>query len=179
MGKDARMQIQQKDKEFMQYLYDMFKPLGFVGSEPKEYKPINKESGKTYLVYQLTTCSLPFTVELFELWYKPVDNKRVKIKPLNIENLLTPITFAYMLAGDGSYNKTQGTIQISTHSFEPFQVDAIRRALLDNFEIETTRVSGGKEKDQYIIRIPKRELTKVQGIVSPHIPSMMKYRIGL
>jgi hypothetical protein len=47
MGKDARMQIQQKDKEFMQYLYDMFKPLGFVGSEPKEYKPINKESGKT------------------------------------------------------------------------------------------------------------------------------------
>jgi len=46
-GKDARMQIQQKDKEFMQYLYDMFKPLGFVGSEPKEYKPINKESGKT------------------------------------------------------------------------------------------------------------------------------------
>jgi hypothetical protein len=32
MGQYARMQIQQKDKEFMQYLYDMFKPLGFVGS---------------------------------------------------------------------------------------------------------------------------------------------------
>jgi|SRR3954469_1930873 exopolysaccharide biosynthesis protein len=31
-GKDARMQIQQKDKEFMQYLYYMLKPLGLVGS---------------------------------------------------------------------------------------------------------------------------------------------------
>ena len=65
--------------------------------------------------------------------------------------------YAGSFGGDGSYNKTQGAIQISTHSFEPFQVDAIRRALLDNFEIETTRVSGGKGKDQYIIRIPKRE----------------------
>lgn len=79
MGKEARMQIQQKDKEFMQHLYNMFKPLGFVGSEPKEYKPIHKESGKTFLIYQLTTCTLPFFTELFELWYKTVDNKKYKV----------------------------------------------------------------------------------------------------
>ena len=81
---------------------------------------------------------------------------------------------------------------VQSYSFQPLEIDALRGALLDNFEIETTRVLGGgfskelrrlkncgKGEDQYIIRIPKRELTKVQGIVSPHIPSMMKYRIGL
>lgn len=125
--------------------------------QTKEYHYFNKETGKTYTSYQLTTCTLPFLTELLELWYKPVEGKRIKVIPLNIADLLTPICFAYWLAGDGSYNKTQGAIQISTHSFEPFQVDAIRRALLDNFEIETTRVSGGKGKDKYIIRIPKRE----------------------
>jgi len=57
MGKNARMQMMQKDKEFVQHLYDIFKPLGLVGSEPKEYKYVNKESGKTYLGYQLTTCT--------------------------------------------------------------------------------------------------------------------------
>jgi hypothetical protein len=87
MGQYARMQIQQKDKEFMQHLYNMFKPLGFVGSEPEEYQPIHKESGKTYLIYQLKTCTLPFFTELFELWYKAVDNKRVKTIPFNIGNL--------------------------------------------------------------------------------------------
>jgi hypothetical protein len=157
MGQDARMQMMQKNEQFVRHLYDMYKPLGFVGSEPKEYLYFNKETGKTYTGYQLTTCTLPFFTELFELWYKPVGDKRIKVIPLNVADLLTPICFAYWLAGDGSYNKTQGAIQISTHSFQPLEIDALRGALLDNFEIETTRVLGGKGEDQYIIRIPKRE----------------------
>jgi len=41
----------------------------------------------------------------------------------------------------------------------------------------TINSAGNKSKDQY--RIPKRELPKLQGLVQPHIPSMMGYRVGL
>jgi hypothetical protein len=46
--------------------------------------------------------------------------------------------------------------------------------------IESTRNAAGiKGKGQYIIRIPKREVGKVQELVKPYIPSSMAYRVGL
>lgn len=49
-----------------------------------------------------------------------VDGKFVKVLPeSNIAELLTPVTLAYWLAGDGHFVKREGSIQIATHSFTP------------------------------------------------------------
>lgn len=51
--------------------------------------------------------------------------------------------------------------------------------LLEKYNIESTRVSNGKGKEQYIIRIPKREVTKVKILVEPFMAPSMRYRVGL
>jgi len=69
--------------------------------------------------------------------------------------------------------KKQGSIEISTHSYTGSEVERLRAALLKNFNIESTRVSGGvKGKDQYRIRIPKREVAKVKDLVAAHLPCL-------
>ncbi len=70
-----------------------------------------------------------------------------------------------------AFSKIQGAIQIATNSFSPAEVDLLRAALLHNFNIESTRVVANKAKEQFIIRIPKREVPKVKKLVKPHIPS--------
>lgn len=86
---------------------------------------------------------------------------------------------AYWLSGEWHYNKRDGCIETATHSFTPSEVDTLRAALLKNFNIESTRCLYNKNKEQSIIRIPKREVIKVQHIVKPHIPTIMRYRVGL
>jgi len=44
---DARMAIKQKDKEFVDHLYDIVAPLGIIGSGPKEFSYYDKRTGKT------------------------------------------------------------------------------------------------------------------------------------
>jgi hypothetical protein len=123
---------------------------------------------------------MPFFTELYSNWYTKVDGKTVKILPFNIFQILTPRAFAYWLAGDAHYDKTQGVIIICTDSFTISEVDQLREILLTKYDIETTRVlSGSKSRDQYRIRIARREVIKVQNTVRDFFPSMMKHRVGL
>jgi len=50
---------------------------------------------------------------------------------------------------------------------------------LDKYGIHSTRPAGNKAKEQYQIRIPKREIPKVQCLVSEHFPHSMRDRVGL
>jgi len=52
-------------------------------------------------------------------------------------------------------------------------------ALNSDIGIHTTRIVANKAKEQYRIRIPKREVPKVQQLVRGHIPSTMSSRAGL
>ena len=115
--------------------------------------------------------------------YKSGGSKR---EASNIAELLTPRAFAFWLASDSHYHKRDCCIQISTDSFTLSEVDLLRSLLLDKLNIESTRNANGRGKDQYIIRIPKREVPaptysgcKVQEFVEPFMPHSMRYRVGL
>jgi len=58
-------------------------------------------------------------------------------------------------------------------------VDLLRTILLEQYGIHSTRILSGMAKGQYKIRMPKREVGKLQGLVSPFMPPMMLYRVGL
>ena len=66
-------------------------------------------------------------------------------------------------------------ITISTESLTAAEVDQLRSILLYKFGIESTRNVKNQEKGQYRIRIQKREVPKVQSLVSPHMPPSMCY----
>jgi hypothetical protein len=55
----------------------------------------------------------------------------------------------------------------------------LRSVLLQNFHIESTRNVKNKAKEQYLIRIPKREVAKLQALVSDYMTPSMRYRVGL
>jgi hypothetical protein len=107
------------------------------------------------------------------------EGKKGKIEPSNIAELLTPVALAYWVSGDGCLDKSRGMKRSDTHSFTVKEVDILRSALLKNLNVESARNTHNAAKEQYIIRIPKREVTKLQDIVTTHMPASMKYRAGL
>jgi len=179
-GNDAHMKIHQKDKAFVEHLWNMFISIALVGAAAKLCSHLDKRNGKTTYSYQFATFTLPYFTGLFNQWYKLVNGKKLKVIPANIAELLTPRAFAYWIAGDGTFSKRHSVIQIATNSFSPEEIDLLRAVLLECYDIDSSRVlSGNKGRDQYIIRIPRRELAKVQDLIQCHMPPMMLYRIGL
>lgn len=184
------MIIGQKDKSFVDHLWVLFDSIRIVGAGPREHYYLDKRTGKTYISYHFETYTHPYLTELHHDWYKKVNGKNFKVLPLNIAERVwpltlrpsarpTPIALAYWLAGDSHFDKRDGSIVIATQSFTPSEVDLLRSILLNNLNIESTRTVANKGKEQYKIRIPKREVGKLQQIVKPYIPPMMAYRVGL
>jgi len=158
----------------------MFNSIGIVGAAARFNTHLDKRNGNTTYSYLFFTFTLPYFTSLFNQWYKVIDGKTVKVIPANIGELLSPCAIAYWFAGDGSFHKRYSVIQVATNSFSPEEIDLLRAVLLERYDINSTRVlSGNKGRDQYIIRIPRRELGKVQDLIQCHMPATMLYRIGL
>jgi hypothetical protein len=176
---NARVHIEQQDESFVCILWNLFDSIGLVGAPPKLRNRTDKKRGLSWTAFSFATFTHPFFTELHKIWYKNVEGKAVKVLPSNIAELLTPVAIAFLLSGDGSYCKSTGRITICTDSFTAEEVDCLRSIFLDQFGIETTRIRNGHRDDQYVIRIPKREVPKVQQLVQSHLPAMMRYRVGL
>jgi hypothetical protein len=176
---NANLQIKQKDKEFVDHLYEKLQDCGVAAGEPKTSTCTHPKTGNTHSAFYFDSRCLPFFTGLHNLWYNRVEGKNIKVVPSNISSILTPRAFAYWLSGDGHFDKSQGSIVLCTDSFTSAEVDRLRTALLSNLNIGSTRCATNKAKQQYRIRIPKREVPKVQSLVKLHIPSSMAYRVGL
>lgn len=76
-------------------------------SEPTPWPNFEKTNIKP-TQYWFGSKQLPFLSKLHLLWYINVKGKRKKILPKNIEEMLTPISIAHWIMGDGyfEYNKT-------------------------------------------------------------------------
>jgi hypothetical protein len=168
--KDARLKVQQKDQGFVYNLWQLFQTRGVVGAVSYLITQFDKTTGKTFCSYAFFTYTLPYFTELNNLWYIRVDGKFVKVLPPHIGESLTPLALAYFITGAGWYCKSTGRISLSTDSFSPAEVKQLRSILLEKLNIESTRISNGKGKEQYFIDIPKRELPKVKSLVKAHIP---------
>lgn len=80
------------------------------------------------------------------------------------------------MSSDGSCCKRNGVVIISTDSMTPSEVNQIRSILLVKYDIHSTRIANGKGKDQYRYRIPTVGVPKLQALVAPHIPPLMRSR---
>lgn len=180
-GHKRCLRIKQKDKAFVYYQYNIFKPLGIVGAEPNSFTDFVKPSGNIRTAYYFTTVTLPLFSELHKQWYKQVDGKNIKILPDNILDFITPISIAYWLAGDGSFHKRDGSVTIATNSFTKEEIENLIHIFNTKFLIKATinSMCNAKGEKQYVIRISKRSIPDLQNLVKPHIPPMMAYRVGL
>jgi len=91
----------------------------------------NKQE-KMYSSISLTTMQLPCFTVLRSLWYK----ETIKIIPLNIQELLTPIALAHWIMGDGS--KQNEGLHLSVYAFSQTNVDLLTDALKNRYDLHCT-----------------------------------------
>ena len=148
---------------------------------------INRQNRK--IVYSFQTLSLPFFTSLYKDWYKSINNKNIKMLPLNLDSLFTPLAFAFLIMGDGSWDNStsssssrgRGRIILHLNNFTKFEVNRIQSILLSKYDISSYLVkTNHSDKDRgYILKIPARNVNKVRELVSDHIYPTLKYKIGL
>lgn len=144
---------------------------------------VAKKGGDSYTNYRLKTATLPVFNALYDMFYvlDPMTNKRVKIVPFNIDDLMSAVTLAHLIMGDGGYNKGMNIVRIYTYNFT--LEDCTRLALsISNLGIFTQvkydRLGKHGEK-QYILKIDSTQLDSLRNMVLPHMDASMHYRVGL
>ena len=140
---------------------------------------INRPNKK--LVYSFQTLTLPFFNSLYNDWYKLIDNNYYKVLPLNLDSLFTPLAFAFLIMGDGGWDKSSSRIILHLNNFTKFEVSRIQSILLSKYDLSSYLVkTPHSDKDRgYILKIPARNINKVRELVSDHIYPTLKYKIGL
>lgn len=179
-GKHALLSVQQKNKEFVDHLWTICNRFDIIVNPVKKLTRVDKRSHNTTIAYGFQTLTLSYFTDLYKLWYQKIGKTVVKVIPIDIEKLLTPVAIAYWIAGDGTFDKSKNRIIICTDNFTIEECELLQNILLKKYNIETyLKLSGVKSRDQYRIVIPKRELKKFQTLVVDHLHPSLHYRIGL
>jgi hypothetical protein len=99
-------------------LYELFQT--YCRSVPKISNRLPyKRTGQIYTRVQFQTYSLPCFNELYSLFY--LDGK--KIVPLNIFDLMTPLSLAYWIADDGFFLLTPLTTKVFNFLFLRIEIN--------------------------------------------------------
>lgn len=98
-GKHALLSIQQKNKEFVDHLWIICNGFDLVVNPVKKLIRVDKRSHNTTIAYGFQTLTLPYFTDLYKRWYQKVGKTTVKIIPVDIEELLTPLAMLIGLQG--------------------------------------------------------------------------------
>lgn len=161
---------------YIEYLkYDA---LAFISSESKPRPwPNPKLTGKEATQYWFSSKRLPILSELHGVWYKNIEGKILKNLPLNIQELLTPISIAHWIMGDAYF---ANTVNLCTDNFSKQEVLILIRVLDEKFGIKATinKRSNPNDKVVWRIRISKNSMEKLKILVYPYMITEMLYKLG-
>lgn len=116
--------------------------------------------------------ALPCFNEFYELFFM----HGPKVVPSNIKELLTPLSLAYWICDDGTFEKKTQAIILCTECFDLAGVTLLTEVLVDNFKLDCTIYAGATG---HRIRILKKSLPEAQALLKDRMPPMMQYKIGL
>jgi len=158
-------------QDYIYHLYELFSK--YCPSAPKLQESLpDIRTGKIYSTITFSTYTLPCFNELYNLFYL----NRIKVIPKNIGDLLTPRSLAYWIADDGSWNKVNKYVSLSTDSFRLEEVELLIEVLNAKFNLSCYKCKNGPG---YKIIIPSYSISVLREMLLPHMPPMMIYKIGL
>lgn len=155
-----------------------------IGELFKEYmsNPVKsvkvKGVNKVYNNYRLKTKTLSLFNPYHDMFYQfnSETNKYTKIIPKNIMDLMNPIVLAYLIQGDGNFDKGRNRVRIYTNSYSKSDVESLALAINTKLNLYTGVLLD--KKDQWILTIGARNLDLLRNLVTPHFHPSMLYRIG-
>nr|YP_010170378.1 LAGLIDADG homing endonuclease [Phanerochaete carnosa]QRZ60359.1 LAGLIDADG homing endonuclease [Phanerochaete carnosa] len=157
--------------DYLNHLFELFKE--YTASGPGvAYNPPHPKTGKVYANILFETRTLPCLTQIYNIFY--IEGK--KVVPGNLIDLFTPLSLAYWIADDGSWNKVGKYVTLCTDSFKLLEVEQLILVLNTKFNFKCYKVKCNKN---YRIIIPSYSIVALQNLISEHIPPMMKHKIGL
>jgi hypothetical protein len=170
-----------KNHEYIMHLWsNVFKSI-CTNTVPRPWPSPN--SGKPASQYAFSTRSLPQITSLHKLWYVWSDelNKFIKIVPLNIGELLTPIGLAHWIMDDG-YKNGRGVV-LCTDSFTLSEVNLLIDVLKSNFGLDA-KIYNRRQKDKPLcwrisIKGDYDNMDKLKEIVLPYFVPSMHYKLDI
>jgi hypothetical protein len=170
-----------KNQEYIMHLWSNIyypictKTLPFPWPSPKSGLPARQ--------YYFHSRALPQISSLHKLWYVWSDelNKFIKIVPLNIGELLTPIGLAHWIMDDG-YKNGRGLV-LCTDSFTLSEVNLLIDVLKLNFGLDA-KIYNRRQKDKPLcwriaIKGDSDNVKKLTEIVLPYFVPSMYYKLDL
>lgn len=170
---NTRLQFAQSviHEDYILHLYELFKD--YCKAVPKIITPMaHKKTGKVYPYIKFEARTLP----CFNYYYDIFHHAGVKVVPTNIAELLTPLSLAYWICDDGNLHKRDRVIFLCTNGFTLEGVNLLINVLTNKFGIDCALE---RQRGQFIIRIPRRNLPVVQALLKDIMPPMMLHKIGL
>lgn len=169
---------QSKSKiEYLNYLHKLISEGGFVLEEPKTYsRTDSRYSNKINESLYFRTNSL---VELKPLADMFLDNNGKKVVPSSIAEQLSLRGLAFWLSDDGMQVK-RGGVTLCTDSFSSEEVNLLREALKNNFNLNTSihKKRGVNNSIYERIYINRSSLNEVKPILKKYLHKSMLYKIN-
>jgi hypothetical protein len=167
-----------KNIEYAKYL--KYKALDFICTDSELTPwPNPKKTNKKPTQYWFCTKSLPIFRELHTFWYKKINNKLKKVLPSNIEELITPVSLAHWIMGDGY--SANGGVKICTDNFSEEEVLRLINILNKKFELKCTinRRITSKGNLVWRIYISKLCMEKLKELIIPYFIPEMLYKLSI
>lgn len=112
------------------------------------------------------------TSPAFSEWHRRFYMERRKIVPIEICELLTPLSMAVWFMDDGGAD--YAGLNIQTHNFELREVERLVVALAERFGLDArTRANKGR----WIIYVPASQVGSLRDVVKPHMLPELRYKL--
>ena len=162
-----------------QTIYSQIKDTKFY-AYPNNLLPQHR--GKKITHYHFKTKTHPLFTALHSLWYKwdNIENKFIKIVPLNIFDMFSEVSLAYWIMDDGyfDYHGRTQTVLLCTESFTKEEC-IILQSVLDKLDIKSSLKIRDKINNRYRIRISKTSIDRVIFLVKPYMHTDFLYKLGI
>lgn len=150
-GEGVRLAIKQSivHKEYLFFLYEFFVSRGYCTTNPpRKYARQINGIEKIYYGYEFNTFTFRSLLWIYKLFYR----KGKKIIPLNIQELITPLTLSIWISDDGG--RAGDGLRISCNNYTLKEVELLAEALKHKFNLDCT-IQKIYIKNKYSIYIKK------------------------
>lgn len=164
-----------KSVEYLMWTHKYLSSRGYCNiKKPKLHIRIKKK-GEKFFHYRINSYTFSSLNWLHEMFYKKVNNKYIKIVPLNIDKYLSPLALAIWFMNDGSSLEKGARIVINCFSLE--EISFICEVFKRKYNITATPNKSGKNKG-YILYIHKNSMNLFLSIIKPYLLPSLYYKLG-
>jgi LAGLIDADG DNA endonuclease family/NADH-Ubiquinone oxidoreductase (complex I), chain 5 N-terminus len=161
--------------EYLMWFHNYLASRGYCSNTKPNLQIRIRQKGKVYYQYRIYSYTFSSFNWIHEMFYKLIDNKFIKIVPLNIGEYLTPLALAIWFMDDGS-SLGRGA-RIATNCFTLEEVNFLCNVLKIKYNIIATPNKGGKDKG-HIIYIHVNSMKLFMNIVKPYLLPSLYYKLG-